>query len=121
MCGRHCGCGGTSPNCCAAVGQHPERTGAPSPPVRGNCPALPHCSWDSTRKLFPHKITTTQKISNYTRSACPPAFAPAQAVASPRPLPMGREWIDNHLDIAIVIAEDSGERALTLPAWDLVP
>jgi predicted aspartyl protease len=32
-----------------------------------------------------------------------------------------QQWIDTHLDIAIVIAEDSGERALTLPAWDLVP
>ena len=31
------------------------------------------------------------------------------------------EWIRTHDGIALVVASDSGERALTLPAWDLVP
>lgn len=90
MCARRCGCGGTLLNYCAAVGQHPERAGLPSPRSKGNSPAFPCCSWDSARKLFPVESAITQKISNQTRSPCRPARAPAQTVASTRPLLMGR-------------------------------
>lgn len=31
------------------------------------------------------------------------------------------QWIDSHAEIALVVAEQSGERALKLRAWDLVP
>ena len=31
------------------------------------------------------------------------------------------EWINSHADVALVVAEKSGERALTLRSWDLVP
>ena len=31
------------------------------------------------------------------------------------------QWIDTHAEIALVVAEQSGERALKLRAWDLVP
>jgi predicted aspartyl protease len=31
------------------------------------------------------------------------------------------QWIEAHSDIALVVAEQSGERALRLPAWNLVP
>jgi len=31
------------------------------------------------------------------------------------------QWIDSHADVALVVAEETGERALTLRSWDLVP
>jgi predicted aspartyl protease len=32
-----------------------------------------------------------------------------------------QQWIESHADVALVVASDAGERALTLPVWDLVP
>jgi predicted aspartyl protease len=32
-----------------------------------------------------------------------------------------QDWIDSHAAVALVVAEKSGERSVTLPAWDLVP
>ena len=31
------------------------------------------------------------------------------------------QWINSHEEIALVVAGEAGERALTLPVWDLVP
>jgi predicted metalloprotease with PDZ domain len=31
------------------------------------------------------------------------------------------QWINSHADVALVVAEKDGERALRLRAWDLVP
>jgi predicted aspartyl protease len=32
-----------------------------------------------------------------------------------------QQWIESHADVALVVADDAGERALTLRVWDLVP
>jgi C-terminal processing protease CtpA/Prc len=32
-----------------------------------------------------------------------------------------QQWIESHADVALVIADDAGERGLTLRVWDLVP
>ena len=32
-----------------------------------------------------------------------------------------QQWLDAHADMALVVADAVGERALTLPVWDLVP
>jgi predicted aspartyl protease len=32
-----------------------------------------------------------------------------------------QQWIESHADVALVVADDTGERALTLRVWNLVP
>ncbi len=32
-----------------------------------------------------------------------------------------QQWIESHADVALVVASEAGERALTLQVWDLVP
>jgi predicted aspartyl protease len=32
-----------------------------------------------------------------------------------------QQWIESHADVALVVADDAGERALTLRVWNLVP